>query len=235
MKICAIHQPNFFPWMGYFDKIYRSDIFVFMDDVNYAKSSKTMSSWTNRVKIRVSSQPHWINCPVIREAGDQKICDVLIDNKNLYWREKLIKTLVYNYKKCPYFEETSEFVYSLINFQSDSLSEYNCHNIKAICKKLHIDGIFYRQKPLNTINSSTKLLIEITKAVDCDSYMCGGGATGYQEDELFATEGISLIYQNYKEPYYESKDGQYINGLSILDVLFNCGFEMTEKLIKKEN
>lgn len=230
--ICAIHQPNFFPWLGYFDKIYRSDRFVFMDGVDYPKRS-----WTNRVRIAVNGQAAWINCPVLREGKPPKICDAQINNQkidqNLNWREKISKTIECNYRKSACYNEVSEFIYSLINFQTEYLSEYNCNAVEQICKTLHIDTPFYKQTDLNTCNASTRLLIEITKKVDCSGYMCGGGAEGYQEDELFAEEGIDLIYQNFIEPQYERGGQNYIAGLSILDVLFHVGFEKTECLIKK--
>ena len=37
--IVGIHQPNFIPWIGYFYKIYRSDIFVLLNDVQFVKNS----------------------------------------------------------------------------------------------------------------------------------------------------------------------------------------------------
>ncbi len=67
--ICAIHQPNFFPWLGYFDKISRADVFVFLDVVDYPKSGSSMSSWVNRVMLKVGSQKTWVRCPVVREFG----------------------------------------------------------------------------------------------------------------------------------------------------------------------
>jgi len=232
IMICAIHQPNFFPWIGYFDKIYRADRFVFMDGVDYPKRS-----WTNRVRIAVNEHAVWINCPVIRQEGRQKICDVLINDQkidqNLDWREKIVKTIDLNYRKSLYYNEVSEFIYSLIDFRTEYLSEYNCNTIECLCKRLHIDTPFYKQTDLNTHYASTRLLIEITKKMDCSGYMCGGGAEGYQDDSLFAKEGVDLIYQNFIEPYYERRGEKCIAGLSVLDALFNVGFEKTECLIKR--
>ena len=51
-KIVAIHQPNFFPWLGYFDKI-RVDQFIFFGS---CPTSKNVGSWTNRVPIFVSGE-----------------------------------------------------------------------------------------------------------------------------------------------------------------------------------
>ena len=54
-KIVAIHQPNFFPWLGYFDKINKSDIFIFLDDVQFPKKG---GNWTNRVQLMVLEVPN---------------------------------------------------------------------------------------------------------------------------------------------------------------------------------
>ncbi len=52
MAIVAIHQPNFFPWLGYFDKIARCDHFVLLDHVQF---QKTGGVWSNRVRMMVGA------------------------------------------------------------------------------------------------------------------------------------------------------------------------------------
>ena len=142
--ICAIHQPNFFPWLGYFNKIERADVFVFLDNVDYPKSSKTMSTWSNLVAVLLNGAKHWINCPVIREEGKQKICTVKINN-SYDWRTKLIRTLEYNYKKSRHYHEVSEFIYDLIGYHTEYLADYNCYIIEEIVKKIRLGGGQYRQ------------------------------------------------------------------------------------------
>ncbi len=90
--ICAIHQPNFFPWLGYFDKINRADVFVFLDDVAYPKSGSGMGSWCNRVKLSIQNQSKWVSCPVKRETGQQIIKNVVMAEGKI-WREKFLKSL----------------------------------------------------------------------------------------------------------------------------------------------
>ena len=232
--LCAIHQPNFFPWMGYFNKIYRADVFVFMDDVAYEKSGHSMQSYTNRVSILNNGKAEWIRCPVIREHGDQIIKAVLI-NENIEWKSELKRKIITSYKNTDFFSEVYPIVEELINNDSIHISDLNIYIIKALINKLHIDTPTYIMSDMETHYSSTKLLIEIINSVGCDEYLCGGGAVNYQEDKLFDDNGIKLIYQNYKEPFHVQYgiSEEFIGGQSILDTMFNCGFAGTEKMVKQ--
>ena len=228
--ICAIHQPNFFPWLGYFNKISRVDTFVFLDEVAYPKSGSSMRGWTKRVKIIAGGQPCWTSAPLIYEHGTQKIKDVKI-NTSEPWQEKLIKTLLINYKKSKYFPEVFEVLSKLITYPADGIGEFNIHCILELCEFIDIKCNFIRQSELQTKHSSTELLIEITKKVGANTYLCGGGATGYQQDELFQTEGLKLVYQNFEHPVYPQLGKEFHPGMSIIDVLFNCGPTDTRNLI----
>lgn len=231
--VVAIHQPNFFPWLGYFDKIIKSNIFVFMDNVAYPKSGSGSGSWSNRVKLLVQEQPHWWGGQIVREHGVQFIRNVQWAPNEL-WRKKLIKTLEFNYKRCPYFDEYFDWICAMILRDTENLAAYNILNISDIAGHLDIKANFVVQSSLDTQKSSTDLLIEITQKVDGMGYLCGGGASAYQEDEKFAQVGIEVIYQNFKHPQYtqhNNSNGKFVPGLSIIDALMNCGTAGTKQLL----
>lgn len=218
--ICAIHQPNFFPWLGYFDKIRRADVFVFLDAVDYPRSgSGGMGSWSNRVKINIQGQPAWFGCPIDKKSSDGVICDVLIAD-DPRWKKKAIKTLQMNYAKAENFDVAMPIVSDLLGQETRSLSEFNISSIRKIASMLGIDAQFILQSDLNTTHSSTELLVEICKEADCDTYLVGGGAGGYQEDASFAASGLTLQYQNY-EPKPYGKPDAFLPGLSVIDFLFH--------------
>jgi len=228
--ICAIHQPNFFPWLGYFNKIYRADIFVILDEVAYPKNGRTMKGWGKRVSIIAGGEPCWASAPLVYEHCIQIIKDVKIKTSEP-WQEKLIKTLTINYKKSKHFSEVFEIISKLINYPSDSISKFNTNCILELCNHLELKCKFIPQSTLQTEFASTELLIEITKKVGANTYLCGGGASGYQQDELFQKEGINLVYQNFEHPIYPQLSKEFQPGMSIIDVLFNCGIDGTRDLI----
>ncbi len=222
-RVCAIHQPNFFPWLGYFDKIRRSDVFVFLDSVDYPRSgSGGMASWCSRVKINIQDDPKWVGCNVTRYHGTLAIKDVEVSDSQP-WRKKLLKTLEINYAKAPHFRSCMDFLEPLINFPSVNLADFNINAIEKICEKLKIESTFVRQSALDVDGNSTQLLINITQKSDCDTYMCGSGADGYQDDKMFDTAGIKLMYQNFTPVPYRGS-ANFIPGLSIIDYLMTADY-----------
>lgn len=216
--ICAIHQPNFFPWLGFFDKIKKSDVFILMDDV---QNPKTGSSWTNRVKLACNNQPKWFTCPFKRFSGVQKINQ--LEMVNDAWKEQLLQVLQNYYKKTLHFKSVYKIVEDILRSNQDNgLCNFNIHVIKSLSAHLGIKGNFVLQSELNVEGSSTQLLIGLTKAVGADTYLCGGGADGYQEDQLFKQQGISLQYQSFEEK--ECWGGQeFIPGLSVIHYMMLRG------------
>jgi hypothetical protein len=215
--ICAIHQPNFFPWLGYFDKIRRADVFVFLDEVAYGKSGSGMGSWTNRVLIDVQGRPAWFGCPLQRRPGRQAIREVEIDDSQP-WRRRLLRTLDINYRRAPGFPAAMELLQPLLDYPECCLARFNEHAVRTIAAALRLECRFVRQSQLAITGRGTRLLITIAKAVGADTYLCGGGAAGYQDDLLFAPGGIELVYQNFEAQPYREPD-RFLPGLSVIDYL----------------
>lgn len=229
-KIVAIHQPNFFPWLGFFDKINKSDYFIVLDDAQFPKKS----GWTNRVKIIISDNENWITVPVNRNfSGVKKINEITI-NENYDWRKKILKIIIQNYSKHPYFYETFQFLEPVIlNNDSSYLSSFNIQCLNSINDYLNLPNNKLRfSSQIDCDGSSNQLLINLTKSLNCKNYLCGGGASGYQEDDLFKASGINLIYQNFSHPKYSQYNQEkFVNGLSIIDCLMNIGLEETKKTL----
>jgi hypothetical protein len=215
-KICAIHQPNFFPWLGYFDKIRRADVFVFLDDVQI---QKTGSSWVNRTKLNCFGREKWYTCPIKRLQGYTNIDQAEFNNSQ--WKQEFTEVLLNYYKKFPNFSDTYELVDTLIN-QKDYkyLSDLNKDIILAIANKLGYSTTFVSKSDLKITTNSSRMLIDVCKAVEADTYICGGGASGYQDDAAFEEAGLKLVYQNYVPSPYGDPDN-YIAGLSVIDYLMS--------------
>jgi hypothetical protein len=219
-RICAIHQPNFFPWLGYFDKIRHADVFIFMDDVRYNKSGSGMGSWTNRVRIAVQGRAAWFGCPLMREAGVPRIGAIRIDERKK-WRQKLRRTLEMNYGRTRNFERTMAVIGPLLDYPTDILAEFNIHAIRTIADALGVTCEYRRQSELDAPGAATELLINLTKSAGGTCYLAGGGAAGYQRDEMFEASGLGLVYQGFEERPYGAP-AKFLPGLSVIDYMMSA-------------
>jgi len=228
--VVAIHQPNFFPWLGYFDKLARSDVFILMDNVQFPKKG---GSWLNRAQLVVNRKATWVTMPVIRSFhGTRRINGIQINNATP-WRESLLKTMQMNYARAPFFERVFPLVTDMVNNPTDSLADYNQAAINIMAEAVGLDASkFVIGSTLKVEGAATDLLINMTRAAGGTAYLAGGGAGGYQEDEKFAAAGIELIYQNFVHPGYpQCNTAEFIPGLSIIDTLMNVGFDGVKAML----
>ena len=226
----AIHQPNFFPWLGYFNKIARADVFIILDNVQFPKTGGT---WINRVQISVNGAPAWVTVPINRAYhGTRLICDMKINN-SIPWRMKFLKTIQSTYGRAPYFSALYPLIANLVDQQTDSIAEFNIAVIKKLLDKLGLETAKLLLGSKMTVEgSATQLLINMTRMAGGTTYLAGGGAGGYQDDAMFSHEGIQLVYQNYQHPRYPQFNVQdFSPGLSIIDALMNCGISGTSRLL----
>jgi len=233
MITVAIHQPNFFPWLGYFDKIARCDKFVFLDNVQYPKSGK--GQWMNRVMLNISGNKSWLTAPVDRSHHGLRMIDEMMFSDGAQWRRKAEKTIVQNYCKRPHFEAEWPWLRELLMNEDDRLLEYNMKALTAIIGKIGMDmskTVLASQLEINA--KATEMLIGLTKAAGGDAYMCGGGAKGYQNDSDIESSGLKLIYQDFAHPVYPQGCGEFMPGLSIMDAIFNIGTAAVAGLFPRE-
>jgi hypothetical protein len=230
-RTVAIHQPNFFPWLGYFDKLARSDVFVLLDHAQYPK---TGGSWSNRVKLLLSGEARWMTAPIVRSVhGVRAIADVEFQPANP-WREKFVKSLRASYSRARHFHDSMAWLEPLITNPDPSLARYNAAAIVAIAEQLGIAtrGIQWSSSmPIR--EQSTNMLIEVTRLVGADAYLCGGGAAGYQDDAAFAAASIALTYQHFRHPTYDQgPDRPFTPGLSIIDAVMHLGIDGVRDLLQ---
>jgi len=231
--IAAIHQPNFFPWMGYFRKIARADVFVFLDSVQMPLS---VPRWTNRVRLLVGGRPAWVSCPIHRISGQcQAINTVAIDDSQP-WRRKMCRTLEINYGKSQYFKAIFPVLSGFIHEKREDISAYNINNIMGICHLIGIEARFEVASSLPCSSSGlsgSTLLAHLCQALGADTYLAGDGAGGYERPEEYEGRGISLIHNRFVPPVYPQVGGDdgFLPGLSIIDALMNCGTKRTKEML----
>lgn len=217
-RLVAIHQPNFFPWLGYFDKIARADVFVFLDAVQYPRTgSGGMGSYVNRVEIADRGRRFHLRAPVSRMPLDAAICDARTDDRQP-WRRKIVETLKQTYARSPGRERALALLTPLVENPEPSLASYNIAAVRAIAAALGLATEFVTQSSLGVDGRANELLIALARAVGADAYLTGGGAAGYLEPAAFEAAGLGLVRQDFVPFAYGAAD-DFEPGLSVVDFL----------------
>lgn len=219
--ICAVHQPQTFPWLGYFAKIMQADTFVILDNVQFKKNE-----WQNRNRIKSANGPQWLTVPVIHHFG-QLIKDVRI-NDRINWRNKHIQALKSNYSKAPYFHDYLPELEQLYEQDWQYLAEFNLTGIRWILEKLNVAKPLKIASQIKELQNRDNLgaderLIFLTQIHQADTYLSGAGGRDYLDTRLFPKNNIRLIFQHFEHPGYSQQYGDFISHLSVLDLIFNAG------------
>jgi len=227
VTVVAIHQPNFFPWLGFFDKMARCDTFVLMDNVQLPNRSLV-----NRVRLMISGEPRWATVPVLRAHGTlARIGDVMIDESQP-WRPKLARSIEMSYAKSPHFKTVFPAVKALVENPDSRLAGYNAHAIRSIAGLLGLSTPLVLGSDVGGEGQATELLASMVRRVPGDAYLCGAGAAGYQDDDSLRAAGIKVVHQNFEHPAYpQTVKGQFVPGLSVIDVLMNQGADATRRFL----
>ena len=224
--ICSIHQPNFLPYLGFFEKAFRSDIFILYDTTQFKKND-----WQNRNKICTLNGWQWISMPVIHNFG-QKITEVSIKDPDKS-PGKTWRTLQVNYGKSPYYKKYAPDFENIFLGCTGSLNDLNCSIIVKASEFLGLKTRFIKSSELPHVDSvSTQALIDLTKLAGADKYISGADGVNYLDMDLWNKSGLELEFQNYKHPVYtQFNNPGFQPYMNILDLLFNCGEKSLQILI----
>lgn len=219
---CVILQPSYIPWRGYFHQIYKADIFVFYDDVQYDQGG-----WRNRNRIKTPNGSQWLTIPVLTKNVLQNripIKEIYI-NWEQKWNVKHWRTLQQFYSKAPYFQQYAPVLEEFYNRHPQLLADFTIDLTIALAKELGIDKTrFIRSSELKIAEEDkTSRLVNILEAVGANHLVCGPSVKNYLREDQFLAERMSIEYMVYTYPEYEQFYPPFDPNVSILDLLFMTG------------
>lgn len=225
MKTIAVLQPGYLPWLGFFDQMAQSQVFVIYDDVQYDKHG-----WRNRNRIRTASGIEWLTVPVLAKGrSGQKIKEVQINNK-VSWREKHLKTIHQHYKKSPFLNLYFPKFKEILCKDWDLLLSLDMAVINAIVEFLGIKTKILFSSQIGIDGIQTERLIKICKSLHAQIYLTGDKARDYLDEMQFKREGLLVTWHQYQHPIYTQCYEPFVPYLSVIDLLFNHGTESLDIL-----
>jgi hypothetical protein len=228
--LVAIHQPTFVPWLGYFDRMIRSDLFVLLDHVQFERRN-----YQNRALIRLEDESRWLTVPVVQVSQKERIVEKQVDNPsdlggNRWWGPSAFLTLRYAYRKAPHFERYAPRLREILEARWDKLVDLNLATLDFLRDALEIRTPMVRSSGLQVEGARSGLLLDICKKVGASTFLGGmGGSRDYLEQDAFKAAHMGVQWQDFRHPVYpQCGAAPFIKGLSALDLLFNCGPRASE-------
>ena len=227
--LVAIHQPEHLPWIGFFEKMQRADLFVLLDDVQFSKGD-----FQNRNRVKGAGGVQWLTVPIVHKFP-QQINEVEIAGDD--WRDKHWRTVLSCYGRAPYFKMIGPGLEELYRAPSNKLSDFNLDAIRLLARLLGVETKMVRSSELNVTGEKSDLVLNICREVGADAYYSGAMGSSYLQRETFAQAGIEIVFQQFVHPTYKQLFMQsqgFVPNLSVLDLLFNSGQSSLE-LITQAN
>jgi hypothetical protein len=227
--IVSINQPAYLPWLGYFERIARSDLHIVLDHVQFEKNS-----FTNRNKVRTKDGATWLTVPLATKGrfGDLAIHGLDFAPHDA-WQKKHWATLRMNYARAPFFKAyapTYEALYTrpwpgfgamVRGFLEQHLSDLGIATPLRFSSEMSVRG------------TKSELVLNLCREVGANTYLSGALGRDYLDESSFTDAGIAVCYQDYAHPEYAQSWPGFVSHLSALDLLFNHGPASREVLLAR--
>lgn len=222
--LVAIHQPHYIPWLGYLDRMVRSDLFIVLDHVQFERRN-----YQNRAMIRLEDEARWLTVPVVQVSQKERIIDKGVDNSesgSRAWGPTHFKTLKYAYRKAPFFAQYAPRLQQILEARWDRLVDLDLAMLDFLRECFEIRTPLRRSSEMKAEGARSSLLLNLCREAGPGTTFLGGlgGSRGYLDLEAFAEAGIGVRWQQFRHPTYaQCGEAPFIPGLMSLDLLFNCG------------
>lgn len=228
--IVTISQPRYQPWLGYFHRIAVSDLFIYLDTVQY-----TPRDWENRNKVKTARGWTWLTVPV-KARYRAMIPEVLIDNEQP-WQGKHWGTINTYYSSTPEFKSYAEKLRGIYKDKIwHSLTDLNLSLTNVLCECLGLkQAKFALASDLDTQGKGSELILNLCKTVGATVYLSGSQGRNYLDEAAFADAGIKLWYQDYNHPVYAQLHNGFVPYMAVIDLLFNCGSDSLDILMSGQD
>ncbi len=227
--IVAIHQPNYLPWLGYFHKVKKSDVFIILDNVQLPGKGLPNRNYIKGKDGKIVL----LTVPVKKTKGVNSSYVDSIPDYSKQWQKEHLNKIKDAYFKAPYFEENYAQIESIILTKYNNLSNLSTAFIQVVCGLLDIKTQLVLASSLveNELQKNERN-INLCQQIGANTYLSGQGAKKYNDENLFAKHQLNIAYQNFEAPVYKQLGEEFVANLSVIDMLFNVPVDEIKKIIE---
>ena len=211
-------QPYFVPYLGYWQLLNSVDRFVIYDDVAYTQG------WINRNRILINHKASYISVPLSRKTLNRRIRDILIYESPV-WQRKMVKSIRNAYSRAPYFHDVYSVIEGIINYRSQSLSEFLINSIMTLTSFMKLQTKLIPTSSIyhNDYLKGQERVIDICKQEKASIYINAIGGRKLYDIDCFRRNNIDIYFIKMKSIQYKQRFPGFISNLSIVDMLMEIG------------
>jgi len=216
MKL-TIHQPEYFPWLGFVDKARRADTLVLLDHVQFDRSSLQ-----HRAKIAGPNGLVWLTIPFVHKFP-QRIDEVAFSDDR--WRVRQWKTLQTCYGRAPGWTAAAGALEGFFGATYPRLVDASVASVEIILRAFGVAPRILRSSALGIPGDKADLVLAICRALGATTYLSGRSGATYLDLPAFAAAGIAVDVQAFTPPDYPRARPlpDDARGLSALDAWCQLG------------
>lgn len=210
-----IHQPDFLPWIGFFQKLKKSSTYVILDDVQFIRRG-----WINRDQIIVNNQLQWITIPVHSKGKYKELIKNIRINYETDWPKKILKILQHNYSSAPFYDLHIGKLEKIFNKKYEFLIDLNLDLIKYVMNHFKIKTNLILSSKLGAKGHKSEKILNILLNLKSNFYITGLGSKNYLNVEIFNKNNIDIEFFDFENIHYtDTLSDYYLKKISIIDLM----------------
>lgn len=218
MKTIAIHQPEYFPWLGLLDKSRQVDAFVHLDHVQFDRSSLQ-----HRAKVLGPNGVFWLTIPYVHRFP-QRIDELAFADAR--WSTKHLKSIQQAYSRAPGWKCAQPVIEAFFARPWPRVADATIASVEMLWDAFGVrPKEVVRASELGVEGERADLVKAICKAMGATRYLSGRTGATYLPIAEFAAEGVEVVVQSFTPRPYPRRavDESEARGLSALDAWLQLG------------
>lgn len=214
--IAGIHQPYFFPYLGYWQLIKAVDLFAIADNYNFIKGG-----WIHRNRVLCQGHVHYFNLCINHLSQNRLICDHEIRPFDV--DEKLV-FLRSCYHSAANLSQGLDVIREALTCDSLNLADVLFHSITVICAYLGIHTKIMRTSDYVQDSALCRedRIFDYCRQWGADTYYNAIVGKELYSQKQFAEHDLKLAFVECIPKPYPQESKEFIPYLSIVDIILNC-------------
>ncbi|WP_405849697.1 WbqC family protein [Streptomyces niveus] len=192
-RLCAIHQPNLFPRLSTLAKLYAADVWVVLDDVQFARRD-----YQHRTCLAALDDParrQWLSLATHLPQGRSTVIRDARLADPAGCRRRTAGMIRQYYGRSRHWPSIQEIVEPVLDrfTTTDRLADITETSTRSMLKALGWQGTILHSSTLAVRAGRSNRLADLALATGSTAYLCGTGGMRYLDPVPFEEHAVEVV------------------------------------------